>query len=175
MDINKDKFLMFKFNICTEPDYFCLGIFISFTPMNEDEYLNEFNKIPVTLLHQLSVTLLCWEMSVSNWSRYWGIYTRNVFWAHVMKCDFSCTPEVLTKQEQEMYEAVSEPQNKILLLAYFIFQDDNSSQVLLKLILPSFTTIAFYTYVPSAKISSFDFFFSYSHLLITTKMILNLT
>lgn len=141
MDVNKDKFLMFIFNIALSLIYFSLGLFISFTSMNADAYLNEFNKIPVALLHHFSVTLLCWEMSVSNWSMYCGIYTRNVLWAHIMKCDFSCTSEVLSKQEQEICNAVSELQNKVLLSAYLIFQYVYSSK--------GFTTTAFYPYVPS--------------------------
>lgn len=68
-----------------------------------------------------------------------------------MKCDFSCTQEVLAKQEQEMYNAVSELQTKVLILAYFIFQYVNSYQ--------GSTPTAFYPYVPWSKISSFDIFF----------------
>lgn len=96
---------------------------------------------------------------------YWGIYTRNVFWTNIVKCDFSYTPELLAKQEEEMYNAVSELQNKVLLFAYFIFQDVNSSQGF---------TILHPVHIYLQPKSLLLPFFCYSRLLLTTKMIVNL-
>lgn len=108
--------------------------------MTVDAYLNGFNKNLFSLLHHFSVTLLCWKISGSNWSTYWGLYTRNTFWAYIMKCHFFCMPEVLTEQPWAMYNAVSELQSKASLSAYFVFQHVNASQCC--------TTGAFHTYMP---------------------------